>query len=327
MKGKFRLISFFLVFILFACSHKKKVSLSGEEPVDIGDFIKTFEPVSPPYQVADTSVTKKANDTVLISYKVLNHFVPDSVLNRILGKAERPKMYPLIRISSENGGTYLFIKTISADHKSIILLCFDKKNNFIAGMPVLIPDTNPSTQQFFNIDKRLTLSKGITRKNPDGTTNEGKNVYVLNAEAKSFLLIMTDALDAQKVDLINPVESFPNKNKYSGDYVKDKWNLVSIRDSKKQGRMIFFVHFERKNNCTGELKGEASFTSGNAAAYRSGGDFCVLQFNFTSSSVTITEIEGCGSHRGVDCAFGGTFPKKKEIKKKEIKKPQKKLNK
>ena len=81
--------------------------------------------------------------------------------------------------------------------------------------------------------------------------------------------------------------------------------------------MSFFVHFEKKNNCTGELRGEAAFTSANTAVYRGGGDFCVLQFGFTSSSVTITEMEGCGSHRGVDCVFEGTFPKRKEIKAKK----------
>ncbi|HEY2720218.1 MAG TPA: hypothetical protein VGI82_00750 [Chitinophagaceae bacterium] len=325
MKVKFGLIAFAL-FTLLACSHKKKVSLSGEEPVKIGDFIKTFESATLPYQVADTSVIKKVTDTLLISYKVLNRFIPDSSLGKILGKSEKPKMYPLGRISSPDGISYLFVKTLSDDRKSIVLFCFDKKNNFITGMPVLVPDANPATQQFFSIDKHYTISKNISRKNPDGIIKEGKNVYVLNEPARSFLLIMTDALDEQKVELINPIESLPRKSKYSGDYEKDKWNLVSVRDDKKQGRIAFFVHFEKKNNCTGEIRGEASFTSANMAVYRGGSDFCVLQFSFTSSSVTMTELEGCGSHRGVECVFEGTFPKKKEIKKKEIKKPVKKSN-
>ena len=194
-------------------------------------------------------------------------------------------------------------------------------------MPVLQPDANPATQQFFLIDKRYTLSKSITRKNPDGTTSDGKNVYVLNEPAKSFLLIMTDALDEQTVELVNPIDSFLRKNKYSGDYSKNKLNLVSIRDNKKPGRLTFFVHFEKKNNCSGELKGEASFTSANTAVYRSAGDPCVLQFTFTSSSVALREMEGCGSHRGVDCVFEGSFPKKKEPKRKEPNKTKKSLKK
>jgi hypothetical protein len=261
---------------------------------------------------------KKTGDSLLIAHKLLGQFIPDTAFNRLFGKADKPKIYPLSRVSGSGDGTYLFVKDLSADRKSIILLCFDKKNKFITGMPVLVPDANPATQQLFSIDKHLTISKNITRKNGDGTINDGKDVYVLNEPSRSFMLIMTDALDAQKVEVINPIESLARKNKYSGDYVRDKWNLVSIRDDKKPGRLNFFVHFEKKNNCTGELRGEASFTSGNVAVHRSGGDFCVLQLRFTSSSVTIAEMEGCGSHRGIECVFEGTFPKKKEAKKKEI---------
>ncbi len=45
---------------------------------------------------------------------------------------------------------------------------------------------------------------------------------------------------------------------------------------------------------------------------RTAADPCVLQFNFTPSSVTIKEMEGCGSHRGLHCVFEGTFARKKE---------------
>lgn len=315
MKGKRWLFLFIAAIILPACKHKTKISLSGDDPVDIADFIESFEPLSLPYLVTDTSVAKKKGDTLLISYKVFSNLVPDSILIKAFGKVVKPKIYPMGRVTSDQGN-YLFVKAIAADRKAVLVLCFDKKDKFITGMPVLQPDNNPATQQFFLIDKRYTLSKNITRKNKDGTTSEGKNVYVLNEPAKSFLLILTDALDEQTIELINPIDSFSRKNKFSGDYVRDKVNLVSIRDNKRPGHLTFFVHFERKNNCTGELKGEASFASGNTAVYRAAGDPCVLQFRFTSSSVTMTEMQGCGSHRGVDCVFEGTFPKKKEPRKK-----------
>jgi len=319
MKGKPWILWFlYIIFIVLACKHKKKISLSGEEPVNITDFIESFQTVSLPYQVLDSEVVRKKTDTVLISYKVFTSLVPDSILNKAFGKSEKPKIYPIARVRSEQGN-YLFVKALSSDRKSILVLCFDKKNSFITGMPVLQLDANPATQQFFVIDKRYTLSKNIIRKNADGSISDGKNVYVLNEPAKSFLLIMTDALDEQAVELINPIESLPRKNKFSGDYLTNKSNLVSIRDNKRPNRMTFFVHFEKKNNCVGELKGEAGLTSANTAVYRSSGDPCVLRFNFSSSSVTITEMEGCGSHRGLDCVFEGTFPKKKEPKKKETK--------
>jgi hypothetical protein len=318
MKGKTWILWLLFIIIVLACKHKKKISLSGDEPVNIKDFIESFQPVSLPYQVIDSEVAKKKTDTLLISYKVFTSLVPDTIIEKAFGKGEKPKIYPMARIGSDHA-TYLFIKTFSSAHKAILVLCFDKKDNFITGMPVLQLDANPATQQFFVIDKRYTLSKNITRKNSDGSISDGKNVYVLNEPAKSFLLIMTDALDAQAVELINPIESLSKKNKFSGDYVKNKSNLVSIRDNKRPNRMTFFVHFEKKNNCVGELKGEANFTAANTAEFHSPGDPCLLRFNFTPSAVTITEMEGCGSHRGVDCVFEGTFPKKKEPKKKETK--------
>jgi len=319
MKGQFRLLVLIPVFSFVACNSKKKVILSGDEPVDIKDFIESFQPLDLPYQIADTSVSKKRADTSLISYKVFTHLVPDTVLSKVFGKEEKPKIYPLGRVAAPEQATYLFVKALSGDRKAALILCFDKKNNFITAMPVMQPDASPATQQLFILDKRFTLSKGITRKNANGTISDGKNVYVLNEPARSFLLIMTDALDEKTVEVINPIDDLSRKNKFSADYQKDKLNFVSIRDGRKAGRLVFFVHFEKKNNCSGEIKGEANFTSANSAMYRSSSDPCTLQFTFTSSTVSMKEIQGCGSYRGVDCIFEGTYPKKREVKKKEQK--------
>jgi hypothetical protein len=323
MKRLYGLFVLIPVLCLLACGSKKKVSLSGEELVDIKDFIASFQPVDLPYQIADTSVSKKRADTSVISYKVFTHLVPDTVLSKVFGKEERPRIYPMGRVEAPEQGAYLFVKALSADRKAVLILCFDKKNNFTAAMPVMQPDANPATQQTFVIDKRYTLSKNITRKNSDGSTSDGKNVYVLNEPAKSFLLIMTDALDEKTIEVINPIDSLSRKNKFSADYQKDKLNFVSVRDSKRPGRMLFFVHFQKKNNCSGEVKGEANFTSASSAMYRSYGDPCTLQFSFTSSSVSVKEIQGCGSHRGVDCIFEGTYPKKVKKKEQKSKKPSK----
>src|SRR4029079_1655283 len=147
MKGQFRWLVLMVIFGLLACNGKKKVVLSGDEPVDIKDFIESFQALDLPYQIADTSVSKKKNDTSLISYKVFTHLVPDTVLSKVFGKGEKPKIYPMGRIAATEQGTYLFVKTISADRKAALILCFDKKNTFIAAMPVMQPDANPATQQ------------------------------------------------------------------------------------------------------------------------------------------------------------------------------------
>jgi len=319
MKQKFPIFFFLLLFFVFACKSKKKVSLSGEDPVDVSDFIEAFQPVSLPYQVDDDAIiNKKPQDSLWISYKVFTQFVPDTVLNQVYGKEKRIKIFPLGKAT--NGEVYLLAKAVSGNKWTAFVVCFDKKNKFIAAMPALQPDVNPATKQYFSIDQRMTITKRTVKKNPNGPISEARDVFVLNKDEKIFQLIMTVNPDAKAAQLVNPIDTFPRKNKFSADYARDAKNLVSVRDNNKTGRFTFFIHYEKnEGECTGELKGEANFISPNEAVYKSSGDPCRLQFQFSSSSVTITE-ENCGSHRGLDCLFDGTYPKKKEPKKPKKKK-------
>lgn len=296
------------------CKSKKKPVLTGEDIVEVTDFIDFFQLLNLPCQFSDSVLLKKEKDSLLIGSKVFTQFVPDSLLIKTFGKAAKIKIYPLGKIVVSKAETYLFTKIIAGEKKAIFVFCFDEKQKFITGMPVLIPDQLSSTWQTVVIDKKLTISKTVQQKNADGTFNEGKDVYVLNADAKNFMLIMTDALDDKVAELINPIDTLPRKNKFSADYGTGKTNLVSIRDGRKADRITFFVHFEKSNGeCTGELKGEAMMRSSTMAEYRESGDPCILKFTFTSAAVKLSE-ESCGSRRGLKCLFDGSFAKRKSIK-------------
>lgn len=299
---------------LNGCKQKKKISLSGEDTVAVNDFIDFFAPLDLPLQFADTSLlkTKKENDSLLISLKNFNQFVPDSVLQEVYAKGAKPKIYVLGKVSVPKAETYIFVKTVTNDKKAVFVLGFDKEQKFIAGMPILRPDQKSTTEQSVSMDRKYSITKKVVLKNTDGSVSEGKDVYVLNSGAKNFMLIMTDALDDKITELINPIDTLPRKNKYSADYNNGKMNLVSIRDGRSDGKISFFIHFEKSNGtCTGELKGEAIMKTPNTAVYQVGGDPCQLQFIFSSSAVSLKEIEGCGSRRGLNCAFDGSFAKKK----------------
>jgi hypothetical protein len=301
--------------LLTACKQKKKPSLSGEEPVDVSDFINFFPSRNAPYLIGDTTLNKREKDSMLISYKVFTQFVPDSFTQKAFGKGVKLKIYPMVRIKGSDDENYLFAKVISGDKRIAYVFAFDKKDQFMDGIQFLRLDQDISTRQSASIDKSYSINKLITRKNKDATTSEGKDVYGLNKETQKFILIMTDPLDDKVAEVINPIDTLSRKNKLAADYGTGKLNLVSIRDGRKNDRLSFFVHFEKNNGeCTGELKGEAIIQSPSVAEYREGGDPCVLRFSFTSVSVTLKEVEGCGSHRGLRCSFDGSFPRKKELK-------------
>jgi hypothetical protein len=311
----------FLIFLFPGCGDKKKPSLSGDEPVTAGDFVESFEVIRPPFEVADTMLSRREKDSFLISYKNFTRIIPDTVITKLYGKNVKPRIYILKRVDQENDEKYLFVKTMTGEKNAVLVLCFDKKNNFKASLPLLVKDANPATSQISGLDKRFSVYRNTILKRRDGTLTEGKEVYVFSADAGNFILIMTEALDDRVKEIINPIDTLPVKNKFSADYVKDKMNIVSIRDDKKPGRFNFFIHIDRSNGeCTGELKGVAALKSTNTAEYRQPGVPCVLQFSFTASSVTLKELEPCGSHRGVKCSFDGSFPKKKKVKKKVVKK-------
>lgn len=121
--------------------------------------------------------------------------------------------------------------------------------------------------------------------------------------------------------MINPIDTFPRKHKFSGDYGKDKKNIVSIRDGRYPNQLMVFVHLDKDDGaCTGELKGTLLLTSSTAGIYREGGDPCMMSFRFSGNSVVIKEDQGCGAHRGLDCSFDGTYARKKEAKPKPPKK-------
>jgi hypothetical protein len=203
-------------------------------------------------------------------------------------------------------------------------MSFGKDNKFAAAFPFLIPDNDPATSQVSMIDKSLSISKNVLKSQPNSLNAEGKDVFIYNSESRQFMIIMTDPLDDTNLELINPIDTLRKTHRFAGDYGKGKRNIVSIRDGRAPNQLMAFVHLENQDGCSGELKGELLMTSATTAIYRQGGDPCVLQFRFSGNTIELQEEEGCGNHRGLDCAFTGTFPKKKEAKAKTSEKKERK---
>jgi len=293
------------------CKDEKTVSLTGEEPVEVADFITFFPEVELPFTVGDTSLQKKINDSSLIAYSVFTQFVPDSILTKEFGK-DKPKLYPLGRVEEKGKETYLFVLAALAKKRAIYLVTFDKKNSYLNTLP-LIKSGQDYTTHYSTLDRKYQITTYHERKGAPGGTSFKRNVYIYNSAANDFTLILTEPNVEMIEEVINPIDTLAQKNKYTGDYVVGKKNFISFRDGRNPSEILFFVHFEKnKGECVGELKGTARFVSAKTARYNESGNPCMLEFSFTSSAVTMKEVEGCGTYRNIQCFFEGTYPKKKK---------------
>lgn len=308
---KIRIGFLIIVALIVGCGNNKK---EQQEENNFQDFAEKFKSATTPYQLSDTALINN-KDTAQIRDKVFSDLVPDSTKNKLFGKKAGIKYVPLAKIEVPNAETYYIVKASAGTKKAALIFSFNKEKEFGAVFPFLVPDDEPATSQVSTIDKAYSISRSVFRKQPNDVIAEGKDVYVYNNDAKAFTLIMTDVLDESSVEVVNPIDTFPARQKWTGDYSKDKKNIVSVRDGRKANSLLVFIHFEKnKGQCTGELKGDAEITGENTAIYRQGGDPCVLQLTFSSNSVALKEMEGCGSRRGLECSFDGSFKRKKTEK-------------
>lgn len=306
-------IAAFLIFS--ACKNNDPGESAEEGTFNYVRFSDRFPESKLPFTIADTSVLNN-KDTVGIRGQFTG-FVPDTLTKRVFGNSN-VTYTPVARLVKEDAETFYILIAGGGGRKAALLMVFDKDNNYAATFPFLVPDADAATTQSSTIDKSFSIIRGVSRKMNDDVNKEGRDVYAYNADSKSFTLVMTDILDDRNLEVINPIDTFARKHALSGDYTRDKRNLVSIRDGSTDAFVNFFIHME-DGDCSGELKGSAIFTSSRTAAYRQGGDPCVLEFNFEGSTVTLKEIEGCGARRGLNCSFNGTFTKKKPAKPSAVK--------
>jgi hypothetical protein len=295
------------------CNDKKKSSGEEGEGSSFGleSLSKRFREASLPYMLSDTLLMQN-KDTSTINYPGFAALT-DSLKQAVIGGG-KVKYTPLARVKGTGGETYLVVKAAGSGKTAAFLMAYDKKGEFGSAMAFLVPDKDPGSGQTSSIDRNGAIIRSMTRK-IDGQAAEGRDVFQYDAKAGSFDLVMTDMLDDRNLEVINPIDTLPRKHKFAGDYVKDKNNFVSVRDSRYPNQLTVFISTSKNNGaCKGEIKADVLLTSSTMAIYRQGGDPCVLEMRFTANSVVLTEKEGCGSRRGMDCVFDGTYSRKKEPK-------------
>lgn len=307
--------------ILFSCKSEKPDLKDDNEVVEIADFVEFFPETTLPFKITDTGLTKKTSDSAIVAYKIFTQFIPDTVLQRDFGKTSKPVIYSLGRAKEKDRETYLFVKAVQGQKRAAYLICFDNENNYLTSFPLVKSGIGKFSFAYGLLDKKFQITTYQETKKATGETWYKRNVYVYNSGANDFTLILTEPNEEMIENIINPIDTFPKKNKLSGEYVRNKQNFVSVRDGKNASEILFFVHFENDNEeCVGELKGTARMVSPTKAHYKENGNPCTIEFTFSATSVVMKEIEGCGSYRDIKCFFEGRFPRKKEPKPKAAKK-------
>lgn len=308
--NRFILMLCALAWMAAGCKDDKKVSLTGEEPVEVTDFIEFFPEVKLPFVVADSTLSKKISDSLLIAYSVFTQFVPDSVLKKDFNKT-KPKIYPLGSVKEKGKETYLFARAVLGTKRVGYLVTFNNDDKYLNTLR-LISSGEDYSHVYGSLDKKFQITTYRERKSANGENRFKRNVYIYNSASNDFTLILTEPNEELNEDVLNPIDTLSQKNKYTGDYPVNKKNFISFRDGRNSSEILFFTHFEKnKGECVGELKGTARFVSSKKALYKEAGNPCTLEFTFSSSSVIMKEIEGCGSYRDIRCFFEGTYPRKK----------------
>ncbi len=308
------LILFSIVFAV-SCKHKH-TDLSSDAPIKPNEFVAAFEVLENGFVASDSNIAKIA-DTVNINTKLLSRFIPDTLVNRLMGIDKKTTFHPVGRVVKLNE-VYLVLLSIKNRKPTVTAIVLDKKNNFLASKDLFKAQDNSEGYHYtISINREPTFF--ISR---EKMVNEKDVKYTKLGWAyssKNFIVVMKESNERSDklTPIINPIDTFARENIYSGNYVEDDRNYISIRDGRTTQDYLFFLHIDKNDgNCVGELKGEMNLKDSTHATYSFSGDPCVIDFTFDRNIITIKEKGSCGNRRGMNCFFDDAYTKKKEAKKK-----------
>lgn len=301
-----------LMVIAFAACKSSKQKTITDADLTTGDFLALAPVLTLPVTINDSLLNKPEGDSSLINQTAFKTFFPDTVFQRFYPQTKQLKLYLVGKAADQQNGNYIIVKSVAGKNRSTQLFYFNKKETYLGGMK-LIDNIGRSTGRYFRIDNRFNISMIQEKKVPTGEIWTNETIYYMNDSGR-FLIAMTNSNEDLSNEIMgNPIDTFAHKNKFSADYSSDKKNLVSIRDGATPKTFQFFIHFSKQNGeCIGEIKGEGEWTGNAKGIYRDGNSDCAIEFSFGSASVTIKELNGCGSYRDITCFFEGSYPRKKE---------------
>ncbi len=305
----------YLIVIAYAACDGHKNDLAGEAPVDPEVFKAAFPVLTLQKAFYDTSIYKIA-DTVTISYTVFTQFVPDSLLKKKNEKPVKTVIHPVGRIERANE-LYLLANFIQGKKIKLVTFVFDKKFRYLATLELLNNYSDDEYMYAVLINSEPTFIIVRQKTGKENNVLYTRNGFGYNKATHDFIVVLNDTNEDLKKqsEIINPIDTLPRHNKFSGDYVQNKKNFISLRDGRDKDVYFFFIHFEKNDGaCNGELKGEMKMRNAANGYFQKSGDPCIIDFSFEDNEITVKERGNCGNHRGIKCFFNDSYTRKKEKK-------------
>ncbi|HYK43982.1 MAG TPA: hypothetical protein VEV83_02375, partial [Parafilimonas sp.] len=249
-----RIFAISLVIISCLGCKNQADELSGDKPVKPENFLKAFPFLKTPLVISDTGLIH-FGDTTNISYSVFSQFIPDSVLAAQLGaQSQKAIIHPVGAIRNDDND-YLLAKFTLAKKNKLVVFVLSTDHKFVTSLALL---TGHEPGDPYNRSVSVTVEPTfIVRQEKAGKDNQllyTRHGFAFNSASKNFDEVMNESNEQQTNDVINPIDTVPATNKFSGEYVRDGKNFISVRDGKNAVTYAFFLHFEKNNGeCTGEL--------------------------------------------------------------------------
>lgn len=315
-----RFIYFLIISIFFIACKEKKINLEGNEPVKVNDFMAAFQSLQTPITITDTGLIR-VGDSVKIGKKVLSQFLPDSIIQQKLVEINKSTIHPIGKIEKETE-TYLLLKEQFQKKAALHVLVLNEKNVFIAHKLLLI-NNNSDYKYSVIINREPTFSLNKEKMDTEKQLLKYTRIgWAFTASVGNFINVVNETNEDEKRNntILNPIDTLTRKYKFSGDYVQNEKNFISLRDGSKPNTYLFFIHFEKNNGtCIGELKGEIKMKDESEGIYSENNDPCLIDFKFSRNEITVKEQGSCGNYRGIKCYFNDSFRKKKESSSKKKK--------
>lgn len=204
---RFFIVSICVVAII-ACKGKQ-TDLSSDAPIKPNEFVKAFDVLDNGFFVNDSNIISLA-DTVNINIKLLQRFVPDTLIKRLTFGDNQTTFHPIGRIDKTEE-RYLVLLSLKNKKPTATVLVMNKKNEFVTAKDLFTTHNDDGYRYSLSINREPTFF--ITR---EKNTNEKEIKFTRLGWAfsgQNFIPVIKESNERSDklTPIINPLDTFKKR--------------------------------------------------------------------------------------------------------------------